>query len=62
VVEAGWEELASDPLQVDHADAVAGRDAVIAALARLPPRQRELLGEPEGGSAEPPPIEVPNDH
>jgi RNA polymerase sigma-70 factor (sigma-E family) len=43
VVEASWNELSADPFQGDHADAVAGRDAVIAALARLPDRQREVL-------------------
>jgi RNA polymerase sigma-70 factor (sigma-E family) len=43
VAEVPWNELTADPLLADHADAVAARSAVIAALAQLPTRQREVL-------------------
>jgi RNA polymerase sigma-70 factor (sigma-E family) len=43
VGEAPLESVVAVPLDGDHADLVVGRDAMIAALAALPARQREVL-------------------
>lgn len=43
VHEAAWHELTAEPERRDHADEVTGRSQVMAALAQLPGRQREVL-------------------
>lgn len=43
VAEASWESLRPEPGESDRTDAIAGREAVIAALRELPIRQREVV-------------------
>lgn len=43
VGEADWSDLVAEPQRRDHAEEVAGRSALMGALAQLPERQREVL-------------------